>query len=65
MRAEIAKRVAILRDKGIVDLEALPPPAAESEGGVADAVDTMDGEAVDDYDQCQLVPKLTRRRAIP
>ena len=26
LRFEIAKRVAILRDKGIVDLGALPPP---------------------------------------
>jgi hypothetical protein len=35
LRAEI-KRVAILRDKGIVDLEALPPPA-NKEGAIADA----------------------------
>jgi hypothetical protein len=61
---EIAKRVAMLRDLGMVDLEALPPPAAESERGVDDAVDTMNDEAVDD-DECQLVPRLTRRRAIP
>jgi hypothetical protein len=26
LRAEIAKRIALLRDKGYVDLEALPPP---------------------------------------
>jgi hypothetical protein len=26
LRAEIAKRVVLLRDKGYVDLEALPPP---------------------------------------
>ena len=26
LRAEIAKRIALLRDKGIVDLNALPPP---------------------------------------
>ena len=30
LRFEIAKRVAILRDKGIVDLDALPPPANRS-----------------------------------
>jgi hypothetical protein len=26
LRAEIAKRVALLRDRGYVDLDALPPP---------------------------------------
>ena len=26
LRAELAKRIALLRDKGYVDLEALPPP---------------------------------------
>jgi hypothetical protein len=26
LRAEIAKRVAMLRDRGVVDLDALPPP---------------------------------------
>jgi hypothetical protein len=26
LRAELAKRIAMLRDKGYVDLEALPPP---------------------------------------
>jgi hypothetical protein len=26
LRAEVAKRVVLLRDKGYVDLEALPPP---------------------------------------
>ena len=33
LRAEIAKRVAMLRDKGYVDLDALPAPA----GSVDDA----------------------------
>jgi hypothetical protein len=36
LRAEIAKRIAILRDGGYVDLEALPPPA-NKEGAIADA----------------------------
>ena len=36
LRAEIAKRVVLLRDKGYVDLEALPPPAIKKRG-VADA----------------------------
>jgi hypothetical protein len=36
LRAEIAKRVAMLRDKGYVDLEALPPPA-NGKGATADA----------------------------
>ena len=26
LRAELAKRIALLRDKGYVDIEALPPP---------------------------------------
>ena len=26
LRAELAKRIAYMRDRGIVDLEALPPP---------------------------------------
>jgi hypothetical protein len=26
LRAEIAKRVALLRDKGYIDMDALPPP---------------------------------------
>ena len=26
LRVEIAKRIALLRDKGVIDLEALPPP---------------------------------------
>jgi hypothetical protein len=38
LRAEIAKRVVLLRDKGYVDLEALPPPA-NGEGGIADEED--------------------------
>jgi hypothetical protein len=29
LRAELAKRVAYLRDRGMVDLDALPPPAKE------------------------------------
>src|SRR5215471_2466169 len=36
LRAEIAKRVVLLRDKGYVDLEALPPPA-NKEVAIADA----------------------------
>jgi len=36
LRAEIAKRVRQLIDKGYVDLEALPPPAIKKRG-VADA----------------------------
>jgi hypothetical protein len=36
LRAEIAKRVVLLRDKGYVDLEALPPPA-NGKGATADA----------------------------
>jgi hypothetical protein len=36
LRAEIAKRIAMLRDKGYVDLEALPPPA-NGKGATADA----------------------------
>jgi regulator of protease activity HflC (stomatin/prohibitin superfamily) len=36
LRAEIAKRVVLLRDKGYVDLEALPPPA-NGEVAIADA----------------------------
>ena len=38
LRAEIAKRVVLLRDKGYVDLEALPPPA-NGEGAIADEED--------------------------
>jgi len=30
LRAEIAKRVALLRDKGYIDIEALPPPAQDA-----------------------------------
>ena len=29
LRAELAKRIAQLRDKGYIDLEALPPPKEE------------------------------------
>jgi hypothetical protein len=36
LRAEIAKRITLLRDKGYLDLEALPPPA-NKEGAIADA----------------------------
>jgi hypothetical protein len=36
LRAEIAKRVVLLRDKGYVDLEAFPPPA-NGKGATADA----------------------------
>jgi hypothetical protein len=36
LRAEIARRVVLLRDKGYVDLEALPPPA-KGKGATADA----------------------------
>jgi hypothetical protein len=36
LRAAIAKRVALLRDKGMIDLEALPPPANKEEA-IADA----------------------------
>jgi len=36
LRAEIAKRVVLLRDKGYLDLEALPPPA-NKEVAIADA----------------------------
>jgi hypothetical protein len=33
LRAELAKRIALLRDKGYVDLEALPPPSdAKTDG---------------------------------
>jgi hypothetical protein len=38
LRAVLAKRVAILMDKGMVDLEALPPPApANKHVAIADA----------------------------
>ena len=37
LRAEIAKRVAMLRDKGYVDLDALPAPGGSPQGGVDDA----------------------------
>ena len=30
LRAEIAKRVALLRDKGYIDMDALPPPAQDA-----------------------------------
>ena len=30
LRAEIAKRVALLRDKGYIDIDALPPPAQDA-----------------------------------
>ena len=33
LRAEIAKRVALLRDKGYIDMNALPPPAQDAAGG--------------------------------
>jgi hypothetical protein len=36
LRAEIAKRIAMLRDRGYVDLDALPQPA-NKEGAIADA----------------------------
>jgi hypothetical protein len=42
LRAEIAKRVALLRDKGYVDLDALPAPSSDiterdiTSGDVAD-----------------------------
>jgi hypothetical protein len=40
LRAEIAKRVAMLVDKGYVDLEALPRPAhVNEEGAIADEED--------------------------
>jgi hypothetical protein len=38
LRAEIAKRVVLLRDKGYVDLEALPPPA-NGKGAITDEED--------------------------
>ena len=41
LRAEIAKRVVLLRDKGYVDLEALPPPA-NGKGATADAEDQQE-----------------------
>ena len=43
LRAEIAKRVALLRDKGYIDIEALPPPAqdaAESDSAGHEGEDT-------------------------
>jgi hypothetical protein len=40
LRAEIAKRVVMLAEKGYVDLEALPRPAhTNKEGAIADAED--------------------------
>jgi hypothetical protein len=42
LRAEIAKRIVMLRDKGYVDLEALPPPA-NGEGAIADEEDQQEG----------------------
>jgi hypothetical protein len=42
LRAEIAKRVAILRDRGVIDLDALPPPA-NGEVAIADAEDQQEG----------------------
>jgi hypothetical protein len=33
LRAEIAKRVALLRDKGYIDIDALPPPAQDAAAG--------------------------------
>jgi hypothetical protein len=42
LRAEIAKRVAMLRDRGYVDLDALPPPA-NKEGAIADVEDQQEG----------------------
>ena len=41
LRAALAKRVALLRDKGMIDLEALPPPA-NKEGAIADEGDEED-----------------------
>jgi hypothetical protein len=49
LRAEIAKRVALLRDKGYIDMDALPPPAqdaAESDSQGADGEEA--GEAKED-----------------
>ena len=43
LRAEIAKRVALLRDKGYIDMNALPPPAqdaAESDSAGDEGEDT-------------------------
>jgi hypothetical protein len=42
LRAAIAKRVVLLRDRGYVDLEALPPPA-NGEVAIADAEDQQEG----------------------
>jgi hypothetical protein len=40
LRAEIAKRIVMLRDKGYVDLEALPRPAhVNEEGAIAEEED--------------------------
>jgi hypothetical protein len=44
LRAEIAKRVVMLAEKGYVDLEALPRPAHMNEkGAIADAEDQQEG----------------------
>jgi hypothetical protein len=49
LRAEIAKRVALLRDKGYIDIEALPPPErpaqAATESGSGDGGGEDQGEA--------------------
>jgi hypothetical protein len=42
LRAELAKRIALLRDRGYVDLDALPPPA-NKEVVIADAEDQQEG----------------------
>jgi hypothetical protein len=43
LRAEIAKRVVMLAEKGYVDLEALPRPAhMNEEGTIADAEDQQE-----------------------
>jgi hypothetical protein len=44
LRAEIAKRIVMLAEKGYVDLEALPRPAhMNEEGAIADAEDQQEG----------------------
>jgi hypothetical protein len=50
LRTEIAKRVALLRDKGYLDMDALPAPAQggaerDSVGGSGEAVPTEDERA--------------------
>jgi hypothetical protein len=46
LRAEIAKRIALLRDKGYVDLDALPAPA-QSPGDVSSPGDGNDSSPGD------------------